>query len=172
MGLFATLGLLMLLAFGGLAGIRAAEKRTIWVGMAKETAHQLGTPLSSLMGWVELLRANVESAPPDGDVAIPRTELAETLDDMEGDIDRLNKVAQRFSHIGSAPQLWHSDRAQQIRDEASRCRKCWMMCTARSKLKKQPVAIATWLVLEQARTLADGARRRNRDRSPHDNIPV
>ena len=72
----------------------------------------------------------------------------------------------------SFDELWHSDRAQQIRDEASRCRKCWMMCTARSELKKQPVAIATWLVLEQARTLADGARRRNRDRSPHDNIPV
>ena len=109
-------GLLMLLAFGGLAGIRAAEKRTIWVGMAKETAHQLGTPLSSLMGWVELLRANVEGAPPGGDVAIPRAELAETLDDMEGDIDRLNKVAQRFSHIGSAPQLHLQDVTPVVRE--------------------------------------------------------
>ncbi len=109
-------GLLMLLAFGGLAGIRAAEKRTIWVGMAKETAHQLGTPLSSLMGWVELLRANVESAPPGGDVAIPQAELAETLDDMEGDIDRLNKVAQRFSHIGSAPQLHLQDVTPVVRE--------------------------------------------------------
>lgn len=109
-------GLLMLLAFGGLAGIRAAEKRTIWVGMAKETAHQLGTPLSSLMGWVELLRANVEGAPPGGDVAIPRDELAETLDDMEGDIDRLNKVAQRFSHIGSAPQLHLQDVTPVVRE--------------------------------------------------------
>lgn len=109
-------GLLMLLAFGGLAGIRAAEKRTIWVGMAKETAHQLGTPLSSLMGWVELLRANVESAPKEAAVAIPRAELAETLDDMEGDIDRLNKVAQRFSHIGSAPQLHLQDVTPVVRE--------------------------------------------------------
>ena len=109
-------GLLLLLAFGGLAGIRAAERRTIWVGMAKETAHQLGTPLSSLMGWVELLRANVETAPPDGDVAIPRGELAETLDDMERDIDRLNKVAQRFSHIGSAPQLVLQDVTPVVRE--------------------------------------------------------
>jgi signal transduction histidine kinase len=108
--------LLMLLAFGGLAGIRAAEKRTIWVGMAKETAHQLGTPLSSLMGWVELLRANVESAPKEAAVAIPRAELAETLDDMEGDIDRLNKVAQRFSHIGSAPQLHLQDVTPVVRE--------------------------------------------------------
>ncbi|MBI5168305.1 MAG: HAMP domain-containing histidine kinase [Candidatus Eisenbacteria bacterium] len=109
-------GLLMLLAFGGLAGIRAAEKRTIWVGMAKETAHQLGTPLSSLMGWVELLRANVESAPPGSAVTIPQAELAETLDDMEGDIDRLNKVAQRFSHIGSAPQLHLQDVTPVVRE--------------------------------------------------------
>src|SRR5262249_5802170 len=53
-------GLLVLLGLSGLAGIRAAEQRVIWVGMAKETAHQLGTPLSSLMGWVELLRAQAE----------------------------------------------------------------------------------------------------------------
>ena len=50
--------MLLLLGLSGLTGIRQAEKRVIWVGMAKETAHQLGTPLSSLMGWVELLRAH------------------------------------------------------------------------------------------------------------------
>lgn len=109
-------GLLLLLGLGGLAGIRAAEKRTIWVGMAKETAHQLGTPLSSLMGWVELLRVHVEGTPPGAAVAIPHGELAETLDDMEGDIDRLNKVAQRFSHIGSAPQLHLQDVTPIVRE--------------------------------------------------------
>lgn len=109
-------GLLLLLGLGGLAGIRAAEKRTIWVGMAKETAHQLGTPLSSLMGWVELLRAHVEGAPPGAGVTVPREELAETLDDMEGDIERLNKVAQRFSHIGSAPQLHLQDVTPVVRE--------------------------------------------------------
>lgn len=105
----AGVGLLLLLGLSGLAGIRAAEKRVIWVGMAKETAHQLGTPLSSLMGWVELLRAHTEGVPAGGDVRLPRAELEETLGDMEGDIDRLNKVAQRFSHIGSAPQLLVQD---------------------------------------------------------------
>ena len=75
-------GLLLLLGLSGLAGIRQAEKRVIWVGMAKETAHQLGTPLSSLMGWVELLRAHAESAPPGAEVTLPRAELDETLNDM------------------------------------------------------------------------------------------
>jgi hypothetical protein len=96
---------LMLVGFWGLAGLRAAEKRTIWVGMARETAHQLGTPLSSLMGWVELLRAHAESAPAGEAVPVPRAELEETLQEMERDVDRLNKVAQRFSHVGSTPHL-------------------------------------------------------------------
>ena len=109
-------GLLLLLGLYGLAGIRTAEKRTIWVGMAKETAHQLGTPLSSLMGWVELLRAHVESAPAGGVVQIPAPELAETLEDMESDIERLRKVAQRFSHIGSAPQLQLQDVTPIVRE--------------------------------------------------------
>ena len=109
-------GLLLLLGLSGLAGIRAAEKRVIWVGMAKETAHQLGTPLSSLMGWVELLRAHAESGSAGGQVTIGRAELDETLADMEGDIDRLNKVAQRFSHIGSAPQLVLQDVVPVVRE--------------------------------------------------------
>lgn len=100
-------GLLVLVWLGlwGIAGIRAAEQRSIWVGMAKETAHQLGTPLSSLMGWIELLRTRGESAEPAEDVRIPRAELNETLAEMELDVERLNKVAQRFSHVGSAPSL-------------------------------------------------------------------
>jgi signal transduction histidine kinase len=109
-------GLLLLLGLSGLAGIRNAEKRVIWVGMAKETAHQLGTPLSSLMGWVELLRAHAESGTAGGAVTIGREELNETLADMEGDIDRLNKVAQRFSHIGSAPQLVLQDVVPVVRE--------------------------------------------------------
>jgi hypothetical protein len=117
-------GLLMLLGLSGLAGIRQAEKRVIWVGMAKETAHQLGTPLSSLMGWVELLRAHAESATPAGDqVRLPRAELDETLADMEGDIERLNKVAQRFSHIGSAPQLVLQDPVPVVREAVAYVRR-------------------------------------------------
>jgi len=116
-------GLLLLLGLYGLAGIRQAEKRTIWVGMAKETAHQLGTPLSSLMGWIELLRGYVEAAPPGGHVAIPVPELGETLDDMERDIERLNKVAQRFSQIGSAPQLQLQDVTPLVREAVQYARR-------------------------------------------------
>ena len=108
--------LLLSLGFWGLAGLRAAEKRTIWVGMARETAHQLGTPLSSLMGWVELLRSHAESAPAGSGVAVPRAELEETLTEMERDVERLNKVAQRFSHVGSAPHLQLQDVVPVVRE--------------------------------------------------------
>lgn len=109
-------GLLLLLGLSGLASIRAAEKRTIWVGMAKETAHQLGTPLSSLLGWIELLRAHLETDPRAARVEVPREEFAETLDDMERDVERLSKVAQRFSHIGSEPQLQLQDVTPVVRE--------------------------------------------------------
>ncbi len=111
-------GVVLLLSLGlwGLAGIRAAEKRTIWVGMARETAHQLGTPLSSLMGWVELLRSHAEAAPPGASVDLPRADLEETLAEMERDVERLNKVAQRFSHVGSAPHLQLQDVAPVVQE--------------------------------------------------------
>jgi len=103
-------GFVLLISLGlwGLTGIRQAEKRSIWVGMARETAHQLGTPLSSMLGWVELLRSHGEASP-GAEVRIPRAEFGETLDEMERDVERLTKVAQRFSHVGSAPQLQLQD---------------------------------------------------------------
>jgi len=102
---------LILLAVWGMGIVRRAERRTIWVGMALETAHQLGTPLSSLMGWIELLRARMEETEAAGSSreAVPRAELVETLTEMERDVDRLTKVAQRFSHVGSAPRLETQD---------------------------------------------------------------
>lgn len=119
------IGVLLLLALGlwGLASIRAAEQRTIWVGMAKETAHQLGTPLSSLMGWVELLRGHLESVPPDGKVELAAGELGETLDEMDRDIGRLAKVAHRFSHVGSSPQLEPQDLTPVVREAVQYVRK-------------------------------------------------
>lgn len=107
MPLVSVAGVLALLSIGlwGLAVLRQAEKRTIWVGMAKETAHQLGTPLSSLMGWTELLRTHQRAAPPGEVVPVPSGELEEITAEMERDIERLNRVAQRFSHVGSAPKL-------------------------------------------------------------------
>ncbi len=71
--------------------IRSSEKRSIWVGMAKETAHQLGTPLTSLMGWIELLKTEA----PDNDY----------IKELTKDIKRLEKVTNRFSRIGSTPNL-------------------------------------------------------------------
>ncbi len=89
------LGLLVLVAFLSFRSIKSSEQRFIWVGMAKETAHQLGTPISSMMGWLELLKSsNLEG---------PNRE--QTLTDMEADIKRLEKIAARFSHIGSETQL-------------------------------------------------------------------
>jgi signal transduction histidine kinase len=100
-------GVVMVISIGlwGLATIRQAERRSIWVGMAKETAHQLGTPLSSLMGWIELMRSHAETSPQSDEVRMPRADMDETLREMEYDVERLNKVAQRFSNVGSTPKL-------------------------------------------------------------------
>ena len=70
---------------------RRSEQNKVWVGMAKETAHQLGTPLSSLMGWMEVLRMK------EVDEGIIR--------EMEKDVDRLNMITDRFSKIGAKPNL-------------------------------------------------------------------
>ncbi|HID38604.1 MAG TPA: HAMP domain-containing histidine kinase [Calditrichaeota bacterium] len=82
----------ILFGYIGFSYIKRSEQRYIWVGMAKETAHQLGTPLSSLSGWLELLSINPDI-------------LEKAVKEMENDIDRLKKVANRFSKIGSVPEL-------------------------------------------------------------------
>ena len=78
--------------------IKSRELQNIWLGMAKESAHQLGTPASSLMGWLELLRT--------GSTNLPQEKIVE---EMEEDIQVLNKIVQRFGKIGSAPKLVFSD---------------------------------------------------------------
>ncbi len=85
----------ILIAYLGFSTIKRSEQSNIWVGMAKETAHQLGTPLSSLMGWMERLRVDAAASP----------RIGETVSEMEHDVSRLNKVAARFSKIGSTPNL-------------------------------------------------------------------
>ena len=85
----------ILIAYVGFSTIKRGEQSNIWVGMAKETAHQLGTPLSSLMGWMERLRDDAKSEP----------RIVDTISEMEQDVNRLNKVAARFSKIGSKPDL-------------------------------------------------------------------
>lgn len=112
----AGVALLLSLGLWGLAIIRTAERRSIWVGMAKETAHQLGTPLSSLMGWAELLHGRTEGVPPGGVVSIPVEDLNETVTEMGRDLDRLNDVAQRFGRVGSAPDLKRVDITPVVQD--------------------------------------------------------
>jgi len=102
--------ILLGLTFWGARGLRLAESRSIWVGLAKETAHQLGTPLSSLLGWIELLRERVRMDP-ESEVRIERDFLVQTLDEMHNDVERLTKVSARFSQIGSQPALTPQDLA-------------------------------------------------------------
>lgn len=85
----------VLIAYFSFSYMKKTEQSNIWVGMAKETAHQLGTPISSLMGWTEMLRLYHEN--PD--------KVIDTADEIENDLSRLNKVTQRFSKIGSKPEL-------------------------------------------------------------------
>ena len=98
---FVQIGVLIIFIVIGLFGLRAVkigEKRSIWVGMAKETAHQLGTPLSSIMGWLEIIR---EKASEEG----CSSALDGPVDEASADVDRLSRISSRFSKIGSAPPL-------------------------------------------------------------------
>jgi hypothetical protein len=85
----------ILIAYTGFNFIRKNEQSSIWVGMSKETAHQLGTPISSLMGWNEILRINYDN--PD--------KVLDIADEISNDLERLNKITMRFSKIGSKPEL-------------------------------------------------------------------
>jgi signal transduction histidine kinase len=131
--------LFILVGFITFRNIKRSEQRSIWVGMAKETAHQLGTPLSSLLGWLELLKSKCESfgISPQDKSAYGKSvqdksaffsssetkpgepnpskeekikfELDEMVKGMQGDIKRLEKIATRFGQIGSTPELKSTD---------------------------------------------------------------
>lgn len=106
----AAIFLFILLGYVGYRSIKTSEQRSIWIGLAKETAHQLGTPISSLLGWVELLREKqLESGHPNGRVVLEEAYLREVLDEMENDAERLQKVALRFGQVGSLPRLESQD---------------------------------------------------------------
>jgi signal transduction histidine kinase len=92
---FALAGMFILLGYVGFSTIKRNEQSSIWVGMSKETAHQLGTPLSSLMGWIEIMKGHAEEDP----------RQMVTIAEMENDIKRLQIVTERFSKIGSKPSL-------------------------------------------------------------------
>ncbi len=87
--------LFILVGYLGFSYVRRSEQSSLWVGMAKEAAHQLGTPISSLMGWIELMKIDQMSA----------DQQRSAIDEVEKDVARLNRVASRFSDIGSLPKL-------------------------------------------------------------------
>lgn len=96
-------------AFWGFLRIKAGEQQALWVGMAKETAHQLGTPLSSLSGWLELLGDREQDNP-------TRRRADTVVAEMSSDIERLRRIAQRFTQIGSDPEL-HRELVTPVIDE-------------------------------------------------------
>lgn len=92
------LGLIAAFIFFGYIGFSSArreEQNRVWVGMAKETAHQLGTPISGLIAWIDLLKSK----------ELKDAEITDIIKELEKDVNRLELVADRFSKIGSAPQL-------------------------------------------------------------------
>lgn len=92
---FSVFVVFVLVALFALLSMKRGEQDRVWVGLSKETAHQLGTPISSLMAWTEILGQNY----PD-DKLIP---------EMGKDVHRLERIAERFSKIGSAPELTPED---------------------------------------------------------------
>ena len=108
--------LFLLISYFSLMSSKRAEQNQVWVGLSKETAHQLGTPISSLMAWVEVLKMN----------DIDKDLLA----DMEKDVTRLSVIADRFSKIGSTPELVPSDITMVIKNAAE-----YMQRRASSKTK-------------------------------------
>jgi len=97
---FAVVFLFILIAYLAFNSSRNAEQNQVWVGMSKETAHQLGTPISSLMAWVELLK--MQKIDPN------------LIQEFEKDTHRLQKITERFSKIGSIPELIPTDVSETI----------------------------------------------------------
>jgi hypothetical protein len=89
--LFTTLAFFIALAYWAFSASRKSEQSLVWAGMARETAHQIGTPLSSLLGWFELLK--IHDVPD------------ETLAEIQKDLNRLQIITERFSKIGAQPGL-------------------------------------------------------------------
>ena len=87
--------LFIIIGYIGFSSIKRSEQSNIWVGMAKETAHQFGTPISSLMGWLEMLKMNYKE--PD--------KVLDVTEEISNDVEKLNKITYRFSKIGAKPEL-------------------------------------------------------------------
>lgn len=105
----AVIGLFLLVSYLAFSSSRKAEQNQVWVGMAKETAHQLGTPLSSLVAWIEYLKM--------------KGQQDQHLSEIEKDVDRLQTITERFSKIGSAPALHKENILTVIQDSINYIKK-------------------------------------------------
>lgn len=98
----------VLISYLAFSTARKSEQNRVWVGMAKETAHQLGTPISAIIAWLEHLKMTKGND----------QETMEVVQELENDVDRLNLIADRFSKIGSEPKL----ETININEELEKCR--------------------------------------------------
>jgi signal transduction histidine kinase len=92
------------LGYIGFSSARRAEQNQVWLGMAKETAHQLGTPITAILGWIETLKTVNEDRP----------DNQEMLEELRNDVTRLELVADRFSKIGASPELTPTNLYEQL----------------------------------------------------------
>ena len=92
--LLGVISIYMLISYMAFSNARRSEQNKVWTGMAKETAHQIGTPLSALLGWIAYLKEQYPNEAAFGE--------------MERDVDRLTAITERFSKIGSQPELTHT----------------------------------------------------------------
>ena len=93
--LLGVISIYMLISYMAFSNARRSEQNKVWTGMARETAHQIGTPLSALLGWIAYLKEQYPA------------EIA--FKEMERDVDRLSSITERFSKIGSRPELTDTD---------------------------------------------------------------
>ncbi len=98
--------LFIIIGYIGFSHIKKSEQSNIWVGMAKETAHQFGTPISSLMGWVEMLKLHYNDP----------VKVSDISEEISNDVEKLNRITYRFSKIGSTPEM----KPHSIYDEVSK----------------------------------------------------
>ena len=106
------ISLFVLLAYFLFNASQRSEQNRVWAGMAKETAHQLGTPISAILGWIEHLRLSSEN----------NSDQLEIVEELSKDVNRLELVADRFSKIGSAPDLVKIN----IYEEMNKCKEYMM----------------------------------------------
>ena len=96
-----SIGIFILFGFIGFSFISNSEKQHIWVGLSRETAHQLGTPVSALLGWLDYLKND-------------NSNIEKILPEMESDIERLQQVSRRFSKMGSKPEMEFFDLSKRV----------------------------------------------------------